>query len=152
MALVFQGVSKSDITWAAVTDVKIRPQGSGSLTSVGRINGLRLSVTPLSTLGDPSATAIVYAVKYSVAFEILQTDKAKEIAMLVGVSGTGLHETDIEIQLVFVTGRTITLGTVTGYPLRGVFTYIAPNEDESQKILVEAENMEPIANFPAKVA
>lgn len=152
MALGLQGISKSDIELGLVTKIEIRQQGTGSFLDVGRFRGLRLVVTPISEPGDPSDTMHVYAMEYRVAFDLFQTDVAKELTLLAGTAGTGLYETDVEVKLTYLSGRTITLGAVTASPLRLVPRLSGEDEDDPLIIPCEGQNIEPITTFVAKWA
>lgn len=152
MALTFQGVDVSAINWGLITSIKVRQQGTGTLTSVGEFSDAQIKMKPLTKEGEPGATDIAYAIEYQLSFNLLQTETNAEIAMLTGTAGTGLFETDVEIEIGFVNGRKITLGTVTAYPLRMVVNYEGGDFEKSEEIVCTAHNIEPITSFPGKVS
>lgn len=151
MAITFQGVSKADILAGVITKAEVRQAATGSFVGFGRIGDVALEVNPLFKYGDPSNTKYVHALQYRVSFEILQTKKTAELAAMAGTAGTGLYETDVEIKLTYVGGRTVTLGAAAGYPLRAVLSF-ASTGDGAQIVRLEAENTEPITSLAAKVA
>ena len=152
MALTFQGPVKSSELWGICTKIEARQQATGSFVNVGRFSNFTFTLNPLSMKGDPANTDYVHAVQYVVAFSLHQTGKSNEVAMLTGTAGTGLFQTDMELKLTFVSGTVITLGAVSGYPLRLVAGYTTGSEEESARIPIKAENIEPITAFPTKVA
>jgi hypothetical protein len=152
MAIPVQGVSFADINAAVITTIEVRPQGTGSFANVGAINAPKLLIEPLSDPGE-NGTKIVYAVKYSITFEVVQTKKTAELtAFMAGTASQGLFDTNIELKITFANGRVITLGAVTNYPLRVVSIYEAGNEEGSEILRCAAENVELYDTFLAKVA
>lgn len=149
MALTFQGVSIADINWGLITGLEVREQGTGSFTSVGRFDGARISMQVLTKQGDPAATEIAYAVRYTVRFNLLQTKAAAEVAML---NAGGLLDTDVEVRATYASGRTITLGAVTSYPLRLVPGLETGEEERAQIIPLAGTNIEPFTAITAKVS
>lgn len=152
MALTMQGWKKSASRWGACTNVKIRMQGSGTLTSLGSVRNVNVSMEPVTKAGDPAGSQVVQYLRYSFSFDLLQTDAAAELAMLAGTSGTGLFESDIEVQFTFAGGHSLTLGAVTGYTLRLVPGFQAGADDDVEFIPCRGECIEAITTFPAKVS
>jgi hypothetical protein len=152
MALTFQGMSKADIEWSLATKLEARQAGTGSFVDVGVFGDFSMTIDPLSKPGDPANTEYVYAVRYAGSFNLWQTDKTKEIAMLAGVAGTGLYDTDMELKVTFIGGRVITLGAASGYPLRLVAGYVTGRGDGPTLIPVKFANTEPVTSVAAKIA
>jgi len=152
MAIPVQGTSFADISAAVISTIEVRPQGSGSFVSVGAINSPKLLIEALSDPGE-NGSKVVYAVKYSLTFEVVQTKKTAELtAFMSGTTAQGLFDTDVELKITFASGRVITLGAVTNYPLRVVTIYDAGNEEGSEILRCSAENVELYDTFLAKVA
>jgi len=151
MALTFQGVSISDIDSGIITKIEIAEQG-GSYQVAGDFTGASIQVNPLSMRSDPSDSELVYALEFVCSFTLVQTDSSQEIAAMNGTSGTGLYETDVEVKFTFLSGRTITLGSVTAYPMRLTLAYQSGGEDGAQKIECNGRTIEPFTSFPSKVA
>lgn len=152
MALTLQGFHKASIFTGLITLAEVRQAGSGSFLGLGRIGEVHLSVTPLTKKGDPANTDYVHAIRYAVEFDMLQTKKTAELAAMAGTAGTGLYETDVEIKVTYATGRAITLGAASGYPLRAVLSFGSSGSDGAQMVHLRAENDEPITSFAAKVS
>ncbi len=152
MALTFQGLHKEDVDWALARTIEVRQQGTGSFVSVGAFRDFAMTIDALTRTGDPANTEYVYAVEYSGSFNLLQSDRTKELAMLAGVAGTGLFDTDVEIKVTFASGRVITLGAVSGYPLRLIPGYVTGREDDAAIIPCRFANREPVSSVGAKVA
>lgn len=150
MALTFQGISKTDIETGIISKIEIAIQG-GSYLNVGDFTPPSITVTPLSVPSDPAGTEKVYALRFEFSFEIVQTKKTAELAALAGTANTGLYETDVEVKFTYATGRTLTLGAVTAYPMRVVPSYDIGTEDGSQKIPITGRTIEPITVLAAKV-
>lgn len=149
MALPFSGVNKASVAHGLISKIEIRQQGTGSFLVVGQFRGANLNVEVVTQKGDPAGTAYAQYLRYSVQFDIMQTGTA-ELTALAGTAGTGLYETDVELKLTYKNGRVITLGAVSGYPLRLVAGY--KNDSDLQIIPCTAENIEPITTLNAKVA
>ena len=152
MALTFQGMSKTDIETGIITKIEIAEQdASPSYQNVGDFTTPSIDVTPLTMPSDPSGSEKVYALQFEFSFEIVQTKKTAELAALAGTSGTGLYETDVQIKFTYATGRTMTLGSVTAYPMRVIPSYTNGTEEEAQKIPIKGQTIEPITSLAAKV-
>jgi choline dehydrogenase-like flavoprotein len=147
--LTFQGTSIADINWGLITGIEVREALTGTFVATGRIESPHLSMRALARPGDPSATMIPYAVKYTVRFDMLQTSASAEIALL---DAATLFGTDVEVRVAYASGRKITLGAVTGYPLRLVAGWESGDDGKAQIIQVEGTNIEPLTSFPGKVA
>jgi len=147
--LTFQGISLADINWGLIKDIEVREAGTGAFVSVGKIDAPFLRMQALTKAGDPAATQIAYAVKYTVRFDILQTAAASEIAL---IDAAALFGTDVETRVTFASGRKITLGAAAGYPLRLVPGFESGDEGKAQIIQVEGSNVEPLTSFPGKVS
>lgn len=152
MALTFQGISKADIEHSLAVKIEARQAGTGSFVDVGVFSDFAMTIDPLAKAGDPANTEYVYAVRYAGSFNLMQTDRTKEIAMLAGVAGTGLFDTDMELKITFISGRTITLGAASGYPLRLIAGYASGRGDGAAIIPVRFANTEPVSSVAAKVA
>lgn len=152
MGLTFQGVHKEDIEHSLAVKIEARQMGTGSFVDVGVFADFAMTIDPVAKTGDPSNTEYVYAVRYAGSFSLYQSDKTKELAMLAGTAGTGLYDTDMELKVTFITGRTITLGAATGYPLRLVPGYATGRGDGPALIPIRFQNTEPITSVGAKVA
>ena len=149
MALPFVGKVKSSAGAGLVSKVEIRQQGTGSFLDCGLQRNATVNVDPVAMKGDPAGTNYVQYLRFSFQFDLIQTGSA-ELSALAGTAGTGLYDTDVEVKFTFVTGRTLTLGAVSGYPLRLVAGY--KNDTEIQVIPCSGETLEPVTSFNAKVA
>lgn len=149
MSFSFQGISKADIVSGHVTQIEIGY--SSSYQDVGRFRNARLNVGVIDDEGSPSGSMYVSALVFDVGFEIMQTDKVKELAMMAGTAGTGIYESDVQVRFTYGSGRIITLGAVAGYPLRLAMRLQTGNTDDSQYIVCEGTNIEPITALAAKV-
>jgi hypothetical protein len=153
MAIPLQGYDKADILWGLITLIEIRQQATGDFLKVGRFQNASLDAEVLAKPGDPAGTMYAYALRYTLSFDVLQTAKAAELAAFIaGTAATGLLETDVEVRLTFAGGRTITLGAVSGSPLRLIPVYHGANEDGAQYISVAGTNIEAMTTLAAKVA
>jgi len=153
MALTFQGVSKSDILSGVVAKIEIATQaGSPSYQDVGLFEPPQISIEDLSMPSDPSGSPLVYALRFSFSFTIVQTKKTAELAAMAGTSGTGLYETDVQIKFTMIDGRTWTLGSVTTYPMSVNASYSSGTEADAQKIAISSSTIEPITSVAAKVS
>ncbi len=153
MALTFQGWKRSATRWGLCTYIKVRQAGTGTLTSIGAFRNVNVAMEPIAIPGDPAGAPVVQYLHYTFSFDMVQTDSTSgEVTMLTGTSGTGLFETDVEVQFTFASGRTLTLGAASGYTLRMVPGYSAGSDDDMEFIPVRGECYEPITSFPTKVA
>lgn len=152
MALTFQGISKADIEHSLAVKIEARQAGTGSFVDVGVFSDFAMTIDPLSKPGDPANTEYVYALRYAGSFNLYQSKKTGELAMVAGVAGTGLFDTDMELKITFIGGRTITLGALAGYPMRLVPGYTSGRGDGPALIPVRFSNTEPISSVAAKVA
>lgn len=153
MALTFQGYSKSDISSGIVAKIEIAIQaGSPSYLVVGDFTPPTINIEPLSMPSDPSGSDLVYALKYSFSFSIVQTKKTAELAAMAGTASTGLFQTDVQLKFTYLDGRVVTLGSVTANPLRVLLSYTNGGEEESQRIDVSGQTIEPITSLAAKIA
>lgn len=147
--LTFQGVSIADINWGLITGIEVREAGTGTFESAGKIEAPHVRMQVLSKPGDPSATMIPYALKYTVRFDVLQTKTSAEVALL---DATALFGTDVEVRVSYASGRKITLGAAAGYPLRLTAGWESGDMEKAQIIQVEGTNIEPLSSFPGKVS
>ena len=153
MALTFQGISKSDIETGIIGKIEIAIQdGSPSYVDAGDFTHPQISIEPLSMKSDPSGSDLVYALRFSFSFSIVQTLKTAELAAMAGVADTGVYETDVQIKYTYLSGRVVTLGSITAYPLRMLMTYTNGSESEAQRIDCTGTTIEPISSIAAKVA
>lgn len=145
--------SKPSINFGHVVKIEVRQQGTGSLQDVGSFSGCTGSVTSLSQECDPAGSQQVYAHEYQISFSLIQTGKTTELAaFMAGVAATGFLETDAELKLTFIGGRTLTLGSATGYPLRLVAVYNLGDASTAQSIDCTGTVLEPITALSGKVA
>jgi hypothetical protein len=145
--------AKASIQWGLAAKIEVRAQGTGSFQSVGRFANLSCVATALSEEGDPSATQIVYANQYDLSFDILGTAKAVEVAaFMCGTAATGLLETDAEIKITFADASTISLGTVSGYPMRLISSWDRGSDDSARVIHVTGTVIEPFTAFSGKLS
>lgn len=153
MALTFQGFSKTDIQTGIVSKIEIAVQsGTPSYLSVGDILSTEITVEGLTIPCDPSGSELTYALRFSVSFQLSQTKKTAELAAMAGTSGTGLFETDVQLKITYLSGRVLTLGSITAYPMRVTMSYTNGTEDGAQLITVSGTTIEPITALDAKVA
>lgn len=152
MALGTQGQVKAAIQWGLIVKIELRKYNTGSFVDVGRMKNANFVAEPLSMPGDPTGTDHVYALKYVVSFDMLQSGITKELTLLAGTDGTGLYETNMECKLTYASGRTVTLGAVANYPLRLTPRFNSGPMDDAQTIPVTGQNIEPLTSFVAKVA
>lgn len=153
MALTFQGLSKGDIDTGIVTKIEIAAQsGTPSYLDAGDFTDCVITIEGL-TMPHEGGTMLTYALRFSASWSLVQTLKTAELAAMAGTSGTGIYETDVQIKFTLATGRTITLGAVTGVPMRMTMDYTNDGTiDGVQNIPCSCSTIEPYANFAAKVA
>lgn len=150
MTIPALALSKSSVGLGLVRKIEIRKAATGSLQDVGLFANLSMSANQLSQECDPAGSQQVWAIEYMISFDLLQTAKAAELAaFMAGTEGTGFIETDAELKLTYANARTLTLGSITGYPLRLVCNYTM-NEDV-QVLSCSGTTVEPISGFAAKV-
>ncbi len=147
--MTFQGVSIADVNWGLITKLEARVPGGPTFLNMGKFDTAHINMAVLSKPGDPSGTMYAFAVKYTLRVDLIQSGAAEEIALF---GASGILTTDAEVRITFAGGRTITLGSVAGYPLRLIPSFDGGDEAKAQIITVEAQNIEPLTSFPAKVA
>lgn len=153
MALTFQGLSKTDIETGIISKLEIATQaGSPSYLDAGDFRDANIRFEAMTRPTDPAGTLRTYALRFTISFTLVQTKKTAELAAMAGTSGTGLFETDVQIKATYISGRVITLGSITAYPMRLVMNYDSGGEDESQYIECSGQTIEPITSVAAKVA
>lgn len=149
MAIPFQGSSFSDISSGLITGIEVRAQGSGSFISTGEFSDATVQIEPIAYPGE-GGTPVVQAIRCACSFTLKQSKATAEIAVMAGTSGTGLYDTDVEIRFTFATGRKITLGAVSGYPMRLTASYDSGGEQDAQQLRCKAENVELYTAVSAK--
>ena len=153
MALPFQGMSKSDIETGIIAQIEIAYQaGSPSYVNAGDVERCAVTANVLSMRADPSDTDLPYAFEFTVDFALVQTDASAEIASMTSTSGTGVYRQAVQLKLTYVTGRVLTLGSDSDYPLYLLLNYSNGDAQGSQRIEGSGRTIEPITSFPGKVS
>lgn len=153
MALLFQGLSKADIETGIITKVEMAYQsGTPSYVDVGDFERCDISVNTLTMPSDPSNSDLPYAMEFDVSFAIVQTGASTEIGAMTSATGTGALLQAVQLRITYITGRVLTLGAVTAYPMLVNMNYTNGGADGAQKIECTGHTIEPLTAFPGKVS